>query len=191
MAYNLYADKLLGLDLFPQSIYDTRTCSQYSRLTPNFLTTSLHDLQKRHGTPPSKVRLSSPSSPLSLSSRLTYTHPHAGTYGIPLDTRHTYTKSDWQIWMAAALDSTSTTVRDTFITGVYAYLSAALGGNKEPTSDWYDTVSGVTEGFRARPVVGGHLALVSLCFLGDVLFGFVGCVVVFGVRKSAGAHRTA
>lgn len=28
-------------------------------------------------------------------------------------------------------------------------------------SDWYDTGSGVSEGFRARPVVGGHLALVS------------------------------
>lgn len=66
--------------------------------------------------------------------------------------------------MASALDSTSTIVRDTFITGVYAYVSGALGGNKEPLSDWYDTVSGVNEGFRARPVVGGHLALVSPVF---------------------------
>ncbi|EIM85296.1 DUF1793-domain-containing protein [Stereum hirsutum FP-91666 SS1] len=119
LAYNLYADKLLGLNLFPQSIYDTQA-SWYSSVK--------------------------------------------GTYGIPLDTRHTYTKSDWQIWMASALDSTSTTVRDTFITGVYAYVSGALGGNKEPLSDWYDTVSGVNEGFRARPVVGGHLALVSPAF---------------------------
>lgn len=34
---------------------------------------------------------------------------HIDEYGVPLDTRHTYTKSDWQIFTAAMLESTSTT----------------------------------------------------------------------------------
>lgn len=35
---------------------------------------------------------------------------------------------------------------------------------KVPFSDLYDTVSGADVGFRARPVVGGHLALVRVFF---------------------------
>ena len=59
------------------------------------------------------------------------------------------------------LQSTSTTVRDQLISGVYKYASNSVSGNSEPFGDWYETTNGVTEGFRARPVVGGHLALVS------------------------------
>ena len=46
-----------------------------------------------------------------------------------------------------------------FINSVYKY--AADGANNVPLSDWYDTLSGVSDGFKARPVVGGHLALVG------------------------------
>ena len=63
------------------------------------------------------------------------------------------------------LQSTSTTVRDQLISGVYKYASGALSGNSEPIGDWYETTNGAVEGFRARPVVGGHLALVSLARL--------------------------
>lgn len=51
-------------------------------------------------------------------------------------------------------------VRDNLVSGVYTYASAALSDDTEPFSDWYDTLTGVTDGFRARPVAGGHLALV-------------------------------
>lgn len=71
--------------------------------------------------------------------------------------RHTYTKSDWQMWTAAFM--TNITTRDMFIDSVYKY--AADGTNNVPLSDWYDTLSGVSDGFKARPVVGGHLALVG------------------------------
>lgn len=71
--------------------------------------------------------------------------------------RHTYTKSDWQMWTAAFM--TNVTTRDMFIDSVYKY--AADGANNMPLSDWYDTLSGVSDGFKARPVVGGHLALVG------------------------------
>lgn len=69
-------------------------------------------------------------------------------------------KSDWQIFTAAMLQSTSTDVRDKLVSGVIKYASDALAKNTEPFSDWYETSTGVTDGFRARPVTGGHLALV-------------------------------
>ncbi|EJF61169.1 hypothetical protein DICSQDRAFT_155261 [Dichomitus squalens LYAD-421 SS1] len=79
----------------------------------------------------------------------------AHDYGVPLDTRHTYTKSDWEIWTAGLV--TSTEVRDLLISSVRKY--AADGKNSHPLGDWYETADGSAEGFRARPVVGGHLAL--------------------------------
>ena len=53
---------------------------------------------------------------------------------------------------------TDTTVRDMFISALHAY--ASDGENNAPLSDLYDTISGDSVSFRARPVVGGHLALV-------------------------------
>jgi hypothetical protein len=54
---------------------------------------------------------------------------------------------------------TNTTTRDMFINSVYKY--AADGDSNQPLGDWYETLNGAVYGFRARPVVGGHLALVS------------------------------
>ena len=65
--------------------------------------------------------------------------------------------ADWQIWTAGLV--TDTAVRDIFVKAVHDY--AADGQNNAPLGDWYETLNGQTEGFRARPVVGGHLALVS------------------------------
>jgi hypothetical protein len=65
--------------------------------------------------------------------------------------------ADWEMWTAAIL--TDTTLRDTFISRLKNYLTDSF--NNMPFSDWYDTVSGRSVGFRARPVAGGHLALVN------------------------------
>lgn len=65
--------------------------------------------------------------------------------------------TDWQTYAAGIV--TDKTVRDAFISALYSY--ASNGKNNAPLSDWYDTQSGVVQGFRARPVVGGHFALVS------------------------------
>ncbi|KAJ7860128.1 hypothetical protein B0H13DRAFT_1639665, partial [Mycena leptocephala] len=76
---------------------------------------------------------------------------HANAFGVPLDTRHTYTKTDWEIWTAAIV--TNTAVRDIFISAVKNWVSD--GQNNRPFGDLYDTVSGAWVGFSARPVVGG------------------------------------
>ncbi|KKK18479.1 glutaminase GtaA, partial [Aspergillus rambellii] len=81
------------------------------------------------------------------------------TFGVPLDTRHQYTKADWELF-AAAIASTST--RDMFISLLADWI------NETPTNraltDLYDTVSGdypqIT--FIARPVMGAAFALLLL-----------------------------
>ncbi|CAJ2502899.1 Uu.00g102930.m01.CDS01 [Anthostomella pinea] len=80
-------------------------------------------------------------------------------YGVPLDTRHTYTKSDWELW-AAAVASPDT--RDLFVNLIAEWI------NVTPTNmaltDLYDCETGDYPGisFTARPVVGGHFALLAL-----------------------------
>ena len=74
------------------------------------------------------------------------------------DHLHTYLAYvDWQMWTAALV--TSTSVRDAFVSAVNKY--AADEVNSQPLGDWYETLNGDVESFRARPVVGGHFALVS------------------------------
>jgi len=82
----------------------------------------------------------------------------AQDFGVALDTRHSYIKSDWEIWTAAIVSDEMT--RDTFINSVTAY--AADGQSAQPLGDLYDAHSGAVDGFRARPVVGGHLALLVI-----------------------------
>ncbi|KAM5545917.1 hypothetical protein V8D89_000043 [Ganoderma adspersum] len=116
MTYNLYADKLLGTNVFPSSVYDMQT---------------------------------------------NWYNGKSETYGLILDTRHTYTKSDWSIWTAAT--TTRSDVRDQIISAVVKY--TADGKNSLPLSDWYDTLAGTQadpSNNYARPVVGGHLALLAL-----------------------------
>jgi hypothetical protein len=121
---------------------------------------------RRRGTRPLSVRarvFQSGWSPL------IYTFTEA--YGLPLDTRHstTWTKSDWQIFTASTV--TDTTVRNHLVDLVVKYVSNGL--NNVPLSDWYDASSGKTLGFQARPVVGGHLALLTVWGLDAISYMFV------------------
>jgi hypothetical protein len=63
--------------------------------------------------------------------------------------------------MAALLSGTSIDARDLFLKGVYNYVSGGASGNRSPFGDWYETIDATPIAFRARPVVGGHLAFVS------------------------------
>jgi hypothetical protein len=80
-------------------------------------------------------------------------------YGPPLDNRHTYTKTDWQVWAAAVAEPDT---RRLILTSLAYWLNNTNTG--QPFSDWYDAVSGEfhPDGhFMARPVVGGHFALLT------------------------------
>jgi Domain of unknown function (DUF5127)/Domain of unknown function (DUF4965)/Domain of unknown function (DUF1793)/Domain of unknown function (DUF4964) len=81
------------------------------------------------------------------------------SYGVPLDVRHQYTKSDWEMWTAAWLKD-HVQIRDLLISGLYNF--ANTSGQRVPMTDWYDTVTNRQVGFQARPVVGGFFALLTV-----------------------------
>lgn len=114
LLYNLYADRELGLNFVPQSVYDMQS---------------------------------------------TFYPTVEATYGVPLDTRHSYTKSDWELF-AAAVASDET--RDMFIKDLATWINNTP--TNRPMTDLYETSSGDYPGitFIARPVMGGAFALLIL-----------------------------
>ncbi len=76
-------------------------------------------------------------------------------YGTPLDTRNTYTKSDWLVWAASLTDSAEK--RGKLLDALDRYLKNTP--DRVPFSDWYDTVSGKSVGFCNRAVQGGCFIL--------------------------------
>ncbi|KAH7106819.1 DUF1793-domain-containing protein [Auriculariales sp. MPI-PUGE-AT-0066] len=112
LAYNLYADRLLDLKLFDDSLYATQDAWYKANMLD---------------------------------------------FGIQLDTRNARSKTDWELWIASIADDE---LKGDIISRLKKYISSGLGD--KPFGDLYDASTGSVDAFRARPVVGGHLALMAL-----------------------------
>lgn len=81
---------------------------------------------------------------------LRYYDKVAGKYGVPLDTRNTYTKTDWMLWVAALGDNTEVNKYASYIVNFFADTTQRV-----PFSDWIDTKEPKYYTFRNRTVQGG------------------------------------
>ncbi len=109
LKYNLLWDKLLGLGLFPQEVYDRE---------------------------------------------LRFYEKQMLAYGVPLDNRHTFTKSDWYVWCACLHDSNADFAR--WIERLWRSLNDSI--SRVPFTDWYYADTAVQRGFQHRTVVGALFA---------------------------------
>ena len=73
-------------------------------------------------------------------------------YGLPLDNRETYTKTDWIMWTATMAQDKATFEK--FIEPVYLFMDETT--TRVPMSDWVFTDNPIQRGFQARSVVGGY-----------------------------------
>ena len=77
--------------------------------------------------------------------------PRINIYGLPMDSRANYTKSDWTMWVAAMAEDRE--VFDALTAPLARFLRETQC--RVPFTDFYDTVDGVCEEFIARSVQGG------------------------------------
>ena len=76
---------------------------------------------------------------------------HITPYGMPLDNRETYTKSDWQVWTASLAETKEDFMA--FIEPLWrAYHETP---SRVPMSDWYQTTDARQVSFQNRTVQGG------------------------------------
>lgn len=93
----------------------------------------------------------------------------AGGYGVLLDPRNDYTKTDWEIWTAAFLQA-QPAARNMLVADVYNF--ANVTANRVPLTDWYVVSSAAQRGFADRPVVGGLFSLQTLRYTANGLVGY-------------------
>ncbi len=76
---------------------------------------------------------------------------HFNKYGMPLDSRADYTKSDWLVWTASM--SSSKKMFEDFIKPLWNTYNVST--TRVALTDWYDTVSAKMVSFKHRTVQGG------------------------------------
>ena len=72
-------------------------------------------------------------------------------YGLPLDNRERWTKTDWILWTATMANNQ--TDFDALFNPVYDFINATP--QRVPVTDWYVADNAYKVGFQARPVIGG------------------------------------
>ena len=72
-------------------------------------------------------------------------------YGVPLDSRETYTKIDWLVWTTVMTDNSE--YFDAVIDSIYNMITETE--DRVPITDWYDTITGKQCCFQNRTVLGG------------------------------------
>ncbi len=90
--------------------------------------------------------------PMVMQSEFASYRKHVNPYGMPLDIRSDYTKSDWLIWTGTLAQE-----KDDFMD----YVAPLWQGyhntwDRVPTTDWYFTTTAEHRHFQHRSVVGGH-----------------------------------
>lgn len=76
---------------------------------------------------------------------------HFNTYGMPLDNRAAYTKSDWLVWTATLCNTKDDFER--FVLPLWNMYNSTA--SRVPMTDWYFTDTGLMRGFQNRTVIGG------------------------------------
>ena len=76
---------------------------------------------------------------------------HFNEYGMPLDSRAEYTKADWLVWTATMAKSKADFKK--FVAPLWKYYNDTH--DRDPMTDWYDTVSCTRVGFIHRTVIAG------------------------------------
>ncbi len=104
--YNLVWDKLFGLGIFDEDIFETEV---------NYYKTKVNE------------------------------------YGLPLDCRSLYTKSDWQMWSTVLINDKEYT--DMIVSAMLKMLEET--SDRVPFTDWYYTHDANQVGFQNRTVQGG------------------------------------
>ena len=76
---------------------------------------------------------------------------HFNRYGLPLDNRSDYTKSDWWIWVASMASKKADFV--SFVRPLWQAFNDSA--SRVPMTDWFDTVTAREVTFQHRSVQGG------------------------------------